>query len=62
MWWRNYLIAVILTSVLALVALLSCGRPEPVVEESRQESTVITTETGAGEEELKEETLPLTEP
>ena len=62
MWWRNYLIAVILTSVLALVAILSCGRPEPVVEESRQESTVITTETGAGEEELKEETLPLTEP
>ena len=56
------MIAVILTSVLALVALLSCGRPEPVVEESRQESTVITTETGAGEEELKEETLPLTEP
>ena len=61
MWWRNYLIAVILTSVLALVALLSCGRPEPVVEQSRQESTVITTETGAGEEKLKEETLPLTE-
>lgn len=41
MWWRNYLIAFIITSIIALVALASCGRPEPVVREKVSTEQVV---------------------
>jgi hypothetical protein len=37
--WKSFLIVFIVTSVLAIVSLVACGRPEPVVQEQQTETS-----------------------
>ena len=57
MWWRKYVIVFLITSVVALLALMSCERPEPMVKEKKEIVIEQKGSTAAAVEEDNGETL-----